>query len=476
MLPEETGRGRTLPWGTVAKFTARRDPGPFRRTWPGLLVWVAAGLALCPQFPEPLHGQLVEEFYPAFGGFPFGEQPEIRGGVVIWQRYGDRLHGGLDSLQCRDIDRPGSPVVDLLAFPASEPALLMTPTHLFLGPGYDPPGGAVVRAWAFRGPCELEETGVDVSPFGWAVAANERYVFILESFYEEGYELSRGILFAKPMVRLSDPDPGAIFEVGRIAHGPFRNRIWAASERYLAWVDVPDLPEGEGPPRTWKVFVRRAEDIESDRPPRVIDTKAARQHDVLSDGVYIALHDSLLVFEGAPSPDRDGDMGIYLLDLDSGEDPVPLATNTDPDVYLHWPAVSGEYVVWTKVTGFFRREAFGVRLAGGRPSGEPFEIAPGGSWITIDRNIAVANGGTRFDDGNPNHGAIVAWELESATNDDVGDVDGNGKRNVTDVLVILNYLFKGGPRPRLRLADLSGNRELEITDAVRLLLTMFPGN
>ena len=76
-----------------------------------------------------------------------------------------------------------------------------------------------------------------------------------------------------------------------------------------------------------------------------------------------------------------------------------------------------------------------------------------------------------------------------------GDLDGNGTRNVTDVIRILNYLFQGGPPPMpafcltrgasgqetenvpttVRNGDLDGNGSINITDVILLVNWLFLG-
>jgi len=165
-----------------------------------------------------------------------------------------------------------------------------------------------------------------------------------------------------------------------------------------------------------------------------------------------------------------------LLDLDESDAPIPIATTTNPtDLAPTWPAISEHYIVWTEWPEYFERWAWGRRLVDKKPVGENFRIAAGGSWITIDRNIAVWNGASFLGDGGVMHAAIVAAELDLPGAKDVGDVDQNGKIDITDAIVLLNYLFLGGPRPRLRPADADLSRSLELTDAVVILEYLFRG-
>ena len=92
----------------------------------------------------------------------------------------------------------------------------------------------------------------------------------------------------------------------------------------------------------------------------------------------------------------------------------------------------------------------------------------------MDRNIVVWNGSTTFDGGNATHMAIMAAELPTETGGE-GDVDQNGKINLTDAIVILNYLFLGGWQPRRRLADVDHGGSIGISDAFVILRHLFAG-
>ena len=55
-----------------------------------------------------------------------------------------------------------------------------------------------------------------------------------------------------------------------------------------------------------------------------------------------------------------------------------------------------------------------------------------------------------------------------------GDADADGKRNVTDAVVVLLYLFRGGAAPPcLKSADFDDNGKLEIADAISQLSFLF---
>ncbi len=57
-----------------------------------------------------------------------------------------------------------------------------------------------------------------------------------------------------------------------------------------------------------------------------------------------------------------------------------------------------------------------------------------------------------------------------------GDVDGDGRVNVTDALSILTYLFRRGPAPACReSADFNDVEGINVTDAISLLQWLFAG-
>jgi hypothetical protein len=57
-----------------------------------------------------------------------------------------------------------------------------------------------------------------------------------------------------------------------------------------------------------------------------------------------------------------------------------------------------------------------------------------------------------------------------------GDVLGDGRRDISDAISVLNYLFRGGtPPPCLDAADSSRDGSLNITDPVYLLAFLFSG-
>ena len=77
-----------------------------------------------------------------------------------------------------------------------------------------------------------------------------------------------------------------------------------------------------------------------------------------------------------------------------------------------------------------------------------------------------------------------------------GDMDGDGSRNVTDAVRMLNYLFAGGPPPvpavcevfesgssdpifsvptEVQNGDVDGNGSMDITDVIRFIDWLFAG-
>lgn len=127
------------------------------------------------------------------------------------------------------------------------------------------------------------------------------------------------------------------------------------------------------------------------------------------------------------------------------------------------------------MTDFFQREAAAMPILDGAPTGEVYSIGPGGNWISIDRNLAVMNGRTAVESGLGPADAIVVRELPRPEGCDIGDVDQDGTRSLTDAVKILEHLFADGLRPRLRLADADRDRAITLTDAVAILQHLFSG-
>jgi len=404
----------------------------------------------------------VEQFFVVSGLPLFGEQPLIQGNLVVWQRYTADARTP-DMIQCRDISRMDNPVVNVTAYPAYYGAVVLGPTHLFWDTN-------PVRARPVDNLAVFKD--ITVSPVGHAVAATEEYVFLEDGTYNPKIGNFSGKFFAKSIESLSDPSPDAIRFIAEYHYHPYISRYVAASGDYFVWEDRnPDDPD-EG----WKIYAEEAPDFFTPGKERLVaDTHATLRKSI---GVYLALHQSLLLFQAQTDSGESSLPGIFLLDLRSGGAPTAVATTNDPELFLTWPAISERYAIWTVEDGFFVRRAYAVELIEGRPSGQPFLIsgdAGGGSWITIDRNIAVWNGVTSFGDGGVSHQAIVAAELPLAGANDVGDVDQDGWIGVTDAIIILDHLFRGGWKPRLRLADTNGDREILLSDAIVILDYAFQG-
>jgi len=57
-----------------------------------------------------------------------------------------------------------------------------------------------------------------------------------------------------------------------------------------------------------------------------------------------------------------------------------------------------------------------------------------------------------------------------------GDANGDDQVNVTDVIYLINYLFKGGPAPvNMGAADVDGNGSLNVGDVIYLINYLFKG-
>jgi len=58
-----------------------------------------------------------------------------------------------------------------------------------------------------------------------------------------------------------------------------------------------------------------------------------------------------------------------------------------------------------------------------------------------------------------------------------GDADGNGAVNLSDAIVTLIHLFRGGPSPQCEdAADADDNGQIQLTDAIRILGFLFLGS
>ncbi len=409
----------------------------------------------------------VEEFVIAAGG-RFAEQPQVVGNSVLWQAYG--RNGSPDTIQYRDISRLDNPNINVAPYPAMFGGVLSTPDFVFRGIANGFGGGSPVLARPVAALREGTATDLFVSDFGNAVGATPDFVFLKVSWYEREPFSSK--FFAKAISDFGDRSLDTLKFIAAFREQTLISRSEAVSKRYFVWQDRdPTVVED-----TWKIYAKRTEDLFTPGTERlVLDSKVYVQQTL---GVYLALHDNLLVVQAAEEHSQDSLMGLYLINLDSAEAPVPIATTNTIQVDLQWPSISKDYVVWAELRDFFERRAFALRLVDGKPEGEPFLISSGtagGSWVTIDRNIAVWNGATSFGGGAVFHEAIMAAELPLPGADDVGDLDQDGRITLTDAVLILNYLFREGWKPRLRLSDADTNGAIQLSDAVVIIKYLFSG-
>jgi hypothetical protein len=402
-----------------------------------------ASVLLC----SPALGQVVEEFDSL--GFIAGEQPILVGNTVI-------APAGPD-LFATDVSRRGGRTVRAARRPEDRAGEIATSRVLVWW--------AENGVWAkwFRGmdftapPVKLADSTIG------PIAANESLLFL------------RALLEDVPCIVTIDitdlegerEEPRFVTE---FRTRPNYGRTSAASETYFAWIDRESRSEH------WEIRVRRVDALyDPEERDRIVETNLLESF--YAGGIQIALFESVLVFVGRGA----AGFGIYMLDLDLEGDsaPRPVATR-DWDVnfiYLH-PALSEHYLIWEELTPE-STEMHGVRLENGVPVSEPFQFgleAGAGTRAVIDRNLVAWNGTARVTV--PELGDFIIpvvsiAELELPGADDVGDVDFDGAVTLTDALVIFNYLFLSGWRPRLRVADADGNRRLEADDAVAILHHLF---
>ncbi len=415
------------------------------------------------------HGQQpFEEIVVAKGG-RYGEQPLVVGNRVYWRAYGKNRMP--DTIQYRDLSRLGSQVVDVAPYLASRTGLVVTPQFVFRGASNGFPDGSPVLA---RPVSSLtEDKDFLVCDFGSAVAANEEFVFVKVATYER--EPFRNKVFAKAILDLGNPSVETLKLVAELQDQTELSRTEAVSKRYFVWQDRdPSIPND-----TWKIYAKRTEELFDPMSSiLILDTNVYLGPPFHDFGVYLALHENLLFVQAAEQTSKDAALVLYLLNLDSTEPPIPIVATQDPETLLVWPDISKHYIVWTKVVAFTGRQAYALRLVDGRPEGEPFRIsnAPvSGSWLTIDGNLAAWNGSTTFNEGEVVHEAIVVSELPLPGATDVGDVDQNGRLDITDPVLILSYLFRGGWQPRRRLADANGDGSIDLSDCIALLRHLFDG-
>ncbi|MBN1442444.1 MAG: hypothetical protein JXA90_07025 [Planctomycetes bacterium] len=427
-----------------------------------LLLLAAAG-------PEAwrLAAQPLEEFAVESGPPRFGESPRIQGNVVIWPRYsdGERVPPP-GMIQGKRISRIDSLAFDIAAKPAYQGAIVLGTTHLFWGHGtsnyarslqnldlgIEAPNLVVTR--------DSDNLGI--------VAANSTYVILVES--EVDVDHFRGTFFGKSVDDLENPAPDALRRIADYEYFPETGRWVEASDDYFVWLDLRP-PDHHDPAASWKIFAKRAEDLCTPGVERIVADTGRRSR----VGPHLALHGRTLLFEADIDPALAPGGQLYILDLDRGGEPTAVAVTADDAVNFTNPSVSEYYAVWLRMEDFFTRSVHGVRLEDGCPVGEPFLISDRSpSWVSISRNIAVWNGVSGWD-GDDILDSVVAAELPLPGAQDLGDADQNGRLDLTDAVVILNYLFRGGWRPRLRPSDFDENGAMELTDAVRILEHLFGG-
>jgi hypothetical protein len=304
-----------------------------------------------------------------------------------------------------------------------------------------------------------------VSQFGHAVGVSGDYVFIRVDSFEADPHRNR--IYAKPLADLGTPGTDALIHVTTLGDPTQIGRTEAASDRYFVWQDRAMSED------TWKMHVLDLSRPIAGQEPRVIDTLRHWSRGGGGTGAYLDLHGSYLVFEGGKEPTPEAPWGIYFIDLDGDGTRYPIVATVEPHNVPSWPAVSSDFVVWVRRLRFFEREAFGMRIIDGVPSGEVFSLGPNQSWIRIDGTLTVGNGATDPAAGLGVEFAIVVRELDLPGACDVGDADLDGRVSVTDAVVILRHLFGGGLRPRLRLADTDRSRTLDVSDAVVVLNYLF---
>jgi hypothetical protein len=408
---------------------------------------------------------VVEEFFIARGSPSFGEQPHVRGDLVVYKRGARGPSPGL--IYGTDISMRRFSAVPLAEHPVHISGILLGDEHLYWP---HPEGGINARRVA---PALGEP--FRVSTFGSAQAVSRQFLFFQDGDGARG----PGVLYAKAVAEIAAGDE-AIRPVAAFKQRAALIRARAASERHFVWVDR----DPEVPGDTWKVYAKTTESLFAPGAERlVLDTKMYTQG-VAPLGVMLALHDRYLLVPAAEAPARDAVWGIYLVDLEGEREPLAVTTTetrgVPPEsIIFRLPAISAHYMIWSETTfPPFEYHLFGQALREGRPSGEVFPIGTevgAGDWITIDRNIVVWNGNVVFHEGGSSSGGIMVAELALPDGEGVGDANGDGAVNVTDVVVLLDYLFSGGKQPRLRLADADLSRAIEPEDALVILEYLFLG-
>jgi subtilisin family serine protease len=97
--------------------------------------------------------------------------------------------------------------------------------------------------------------------------------------------------------------------------------------------------------------------------------------------------------------------------------------------------------------------------------------------LEIILEINAQDSGTPRPDNNAGWGALNLPPVPPLALFHRGDMDGNGKMEITDAIFLLSYLFTGGKAPPcLDAADADDNGELQITDPILVLGYLFLGS
>jgi len=189
---------------------------------------------------------------------------------------------------------------------------------------------------------------------------------------------------------------------------------------------------------------------------------------------------------------RNGNNDIYAQRYNSAGTPqgsnfqvntdAGIAAQLSPDITTNG---SGNFVItWQDYrNGIDHLDIYAQRYdSAGTPQDSNFQVNPStGSWGSYP---AVAM------DGSGNF--VITWEDYRNNNSDVyakvvtwpaicGDANGDLKVSVSDVVYLINYLFKGGtaplcpPAPYLACGDASGDGKVTVSDVVYLVGYLFKG-
>jgi hypothetical protein len=429
--------------------------------------------------------QVVEEFRaPPFGSL--GWVSVISGNTIV-TKIGDVLYAGDISrvasevgevLHTRDVGRHVDGSVRIVRQPFETGGLLLTRTHLIwrlpLAAGWPRPGVFARRYEGLDFPGETTTEVSDETRLGFPVAATESHIFL--RFYPDdehplaGHYVARDVGSLRP---LGEPSPEPLRPVTPFTRIPIYGHTTDASSRYFVWQDKEPYSPERGF-TNWTVYVRRTERLFDPAGEDFALDPGLGDSGFYGAGVFVDIHESLLAFVGRLA----SGYGIYLLDLETRGDPVPVVTAEGEEegvpIYED-PSVSDHYVTWVEA-----RESgvhlFGRSLSEGRLVSPPFRIGPElgqGGFAKVDRNVVIWTGLALYEPLDIVTRVVNVAELELPGADDVGDVDFDGAVTLTDALVIFNYLFLSGWRPRLRVADADGNRRLETDDAIAILNHLF---